>query len=188
MAKRVPNEIFSFEGDTFLCVESPKHGRFLALIDSEHAERIGKHIWCLATSNRCLSRDSFYFQTHIRNADGSRGALSLHRLVMNVPNSNEVDHANHNYLDLRQSELRTATRAENQRNQLKTHGVSKYKGVYLNKREVKWVGQIRCDGKRIHLGCFPFTEQGEIDAAKAYDRKAIELFSDFARLNFKPTP
>ncbi len=44
----------------------------------------------------------------------------------------------------------------------------------------KWQATIQCDGKSYALGYF----ENEIDAAKAYDEKAAELFADFAHLNF----
>lgn len=45
----------------------------------------------------------------------------------------------------------------------------------------KWQARICQNDKLIYLGYF----DNEIEAAKAYDRKAIELFGDFAYLNFE---
>ena len=55
-----------------------------------------------------------------------------------------------------------------------------YYGVSFNKTANKWTAQIRYNGQRIHLGYFT----NESDATRAYDRKAIELFGVFAKLNF----
>ena len=42
--------------------------------------------------------------------------------------------------------------------------------------------------KRIYLGVFPLTPEGEIEAAKMYDRKAIEIQGEYACLNFPVHP
>ena len=57
-------------------------------------------------------------------------------------------------------------------------GTSVYRGV--SKYEGKWRAQIRCDGPQEFLGYF----DTEIDAAKAYDRRARVLHGPYAKLNF----
>ncbi|ASN71810.1 putative homing endonuclease [uncultured Caudovirales phage] len=56
----------------------------------------------------------------------------------------------------------------------------KYKGTSWLKRDKCWVAIILNDSKPITLGYF----DNEIEAARAYDQKAIELFGDKAILNF----
>lgn len=55
---------------------------------------------------------------------------------------------------------------------------SKYRGV--NKKRNSFVAQICKNQNRIYIGSFKVEE----DAAKAYDKKALELFGDKAILNF----
>src|SRR5574343_1382782 len=57
-------------------------------------------------------------------------------------------------------------------------GSSKYRGVFKNRD--KWVAQISRKGYQKYLGTFAT----EIEAARAYDAKARELFGDAAPLNF----
>jgi AP2-like factor, euAP2 lineage len=54
---------------------------------------------------------------------------------------------------------------------------SNYKGV--NKRKNSWISGIYQNGKRIHIGSF----KTEIEAAKAYNEKAIQLFGEYVKLN-----
>lgn len=61
----------------------------------------------------------------------------------------------------------------------KRNGVSKYVGVY--KKRNKWTAEITHNYQKYRLGTF----QSEIEAAKAYDRKAIELFGENARVNVR---
>ncbi|WP_010243847.1 AP2 domain-containing protein [Acetivibrio cellulolyticus] len=58
---------------------------------------------------------------------------------------------------------------------------SKYVGVSFNRRINRWTAQITYNYKMYHLGRF----DDEIKAAKAYDKKALELFGEKAKLNFK---
>lgn len=105
----------------------------------------------------------------------------MHREIMDVPKHLVCDHINHNGLDNRKNNLRTCTRQQNTHNQKpRKKGTSKYKGVDWNKRQKKWRARIYYRGKCHYLGYF----NNEIDAALTYDKKAKELFGEFACLNF----
>jgi hypothetical protein len=92
-----------------------------------------------------------------------------------------IDHINHNVLDNRSCNLRMCTNAENRRNSQKPKtNTSGYKGVFYRKTKNDFVAGISFNKKTKHIGCF----LNAIDAAKAYDKKAKELFGEFACLNF----
>ena len=57
---------------------------------------------------------------------------------------------------------------------------SKFVGVCFDKLSGRWASYIYTEKKRIWLGRF----DNEIDAAKAYDKAAIELHGIFAKQNF----
>ena len=57
---------------------------------------------------------------------------------------------------------------------------SGYRGVSKHKRNGTWVSAICINRKTIYLGSF----STEVEAAKAYDKKALELLGDRAKLNF----
>lgn len=60
---------------------------------------------------------------------------------------------------------------------------SKYRGVTWSRRSNKWKAGIEKSSKAIHLGYFI----NEIDAAQAYNTKAVELFGNKAKLNIIET-
>ena len=92
-----------------------------------------------------------------------------------------VDHKDGNKGNNCRSNLRVCTREENQRNTHKQNGsVSRYKGVAYDKRYDKWVGRCWYEGRDHFLGYY----DDEVEAARAYDRAAVERLSEFARLNF----
>ena len=107
--------------------------------------------------------------------------VRMHRLIIGAPDGLLVDHRDGNGLNNRRSNLRLATTAQNTRNSCGRGGASGFKGVYRAcNGSPSWVGSIKADGKRIHLGSFPT----EAEAARAYDAAALRLFGEFARLNF----
>jgi hypothetical protein len=109
-----------------------------------------------------------------------RSMVYLHREIMRFPKTREVDHVNGNRLDNRKINLRTCTHAENRRNnRLQKNNRSGYIGVNWVKRAGKWRAEIQHNYKSIHVGLF----DNRLDAAKARDKKAKELWGEHASLN-----
>lgn len=93
---------------------------------------------------------------------------------------NQIDHINGVTGDNSLVNLRTYTGSENIRNSTKRcDNTSGYKGVHWDKEKRKWRTQIGHGRKIIHLGRYKDIK----DAAMAYNKKAVELFGEFARLN-----
>ena len=128
-----------------------------------------------------------YLITNNRNPI-SKKTLMMHRLIMNANSDQIIDHIDGNGLNNKKENLRFVTKSENSQNKKrKSTSSSKYKGVYYaatekNNLKKPWRAYIKDSksNKKITLGHF-LTEE---EAAKAYDQKAIELFGEFARLNF----
>jgi hypothetical protein len=149
-------------------------GKF-AIVDADDYERLSKHKWCA-----CKKRHTFYAY---RRTQGKK--ISMHRVIVNAPRGLVVDHKNRSGLNNRKSNLRPCTIAQNNRNSGPHHNAtSKYKGVLWNKAARKWQARIRPNRRQIHLGFFT----DEIEAAIAYDRKAEQVFGEFAYLNFPQLP
>ena len=94
---------------------------------------------------------------------------------------NFVDHIDGDRSNNKIENLRECSKRDNNCNRgAQSNGKSGYKGVSKIKGKQKWESYISKDGKKSHLGRFNSPE----DAAIAYDKKAIELHSDFAYTNF----
>jgi hypothetical protein len=104
----------------------------------------------------------------------------MHRIVMNAKDDEIIDHINNKKDDNRNCNLRIASFGLNTHNKSKSKNASsKYFGVCFDKKERKWKSQISYNGKNYNLGCF----KEEIDAAKAYNKKAIFYYKENANLN-----
>jgi len=107
--------------------------------------------------------------------------ITMHREIMVPLDWYVVDHIDGDGLNNRRSNLRICTRQQNYCNRAKAPGCSSiYKGVHLHIKTGKYLVSIRFQGERTYLGSF----DDEIEAARAYDRKAVELFGQYAWLNF----
>lgn len=88
-----------------------------------------------------------------------------------------IDHKDRNGTNNVWSNLREATRSQNQGNRTRNkNNTSGYKGVW--KLKDRWRAMIWYRGKGIHIGVFDTIEE----AAVAYKVRAIELFGEFAHV------
>jgi len=122
-----------------------------------------------------------FYASGQRTIDGKREEVYLHRLLMNPPDGMVVDHRNGDGLDCRRENMRVCTQQQNTHNRSKKRASKNpYLGVYKLKVGLQWHARIRHNKTSIYLGYFPTPEE----AARAYDRKALELRGEYARLNF----
>jgi hypothetical protein len=126
--------------------------------------------------------------SHYENGKRRYGCVYLHREITGASSGEVVDHINRNPLDNRRCNLRLCTQSQNLRNSggyktIARNGrmrVSQYKGVgRADSKKNPWSARITVDGEDRRLGVFPT----ELDAARAYDAAAREIFGEFARLN-----
>lgn len=88
---------------------------------------------------------------------------------------NELDHQNDTNDDNRISNLRECTRTQNNYNSECSWSQSGLKGVYLDKRSLKWRSQIQCGGKKTFLGVFDTPEEAHEAYIEAYKVVAGEF-------------
>jgi hypothetical protein len=90
-----------------------------------------------------------------------------------------LDHIDGDRANNRIANLREATKSQNSANRgaASTKKSSVFKGIYFDKRSLRWRAIIGAYGQRIELGRFA-TEQ---EAVAAYDQAAAREFGSFAR-------
>lgn len=158
-------------------ISSPKYGYKVELFDDEDEALFLAYNWYIYSTPR---HNSFYVVTGMR-----KNYHRFHRLIMKAQKGEIVDHINGNALDNRRANLRITNASGNNKNATKRRNArtSKFKGVHeIKKRKVSgicWLAQIQCNKRKISLGGF----LTEIEAAKAYNKAAIKLFGEFAKLN-----
>lgn len=161
-----------------ILIKSEAFGDKEVLVDDEDFEYLMRWKWHLQKG-----RNTFYCcrHGHDRKIGNKLPNVWLHREVLGLPNDveNPVDHIDHNGLNCQKYNLRISTRSKNAANR-KGYGSSKYLGVGYDISVRRWRVSIQHNKKRSHIGCF----KDEIEAAKAYDKKAKELHGEFANLNF----
>lgn len=136
------------------------------LVDKEALKLVKDYTWCTTGTGYAMSRSL-------------GNAVLMHRLLAGASRGDYVDHINGDALDNRRQNLRLCSKQQNEFNtKIRTDNTTGYRGVCKGRRG-KFRAYIVKDGHQFHLGEF----EKAVDAAKAYNEKAAELFGEFARLN-----
>lgn len=145
-------------------------------MDDEDYEWLNQWKW-----HAIFSDDSnTYYAKRTDRTNGKQRSILMHREIVKTPIELFTDHKDHNGLNNQKYNLRVCVRQKNNWNKrIQSNNTSGYKGVSWNKPMKKWQAYIRKDYRKLSLGYFDSLE----DAAKEYDKKAIEYFGEFAETN-----
>jgi hypothetical protein len=143
----------------------------VAIVDDELYEYLSQWKWF-------YHKNGYAMRSYREN--GKYKKERMHRSVLRAPDGYDVDHINGDKLDNRKSNLRSATRSQNNYNKsVQRNTTSGFKGVSWSKQRNKWRSRIFVDKREMHLGFFEY----KIDAAMAYNEAALKYHASFANLN-----
>ena len=139
---------------------------FAALVSPEDFERVSSLKWYSQIRRPGLGPYAVRFE--------GRKPIYMHRFILAAPRGLDVDHVDGDGLNNVRSNIRVASRSQNNGNTSARRG-RQYKGAY---KRLGYTYSARIQGR--HIGNFPTEEQ----AARAYDSEALKIWGEFARLNF----
>lgn len=148
----------------------------MALVDPDDAPVVRSFKWSLHSKG--------YATAHERPP--SRRVIYMHRLLLAPSPGMLVDHVDGDKLNNRRDNLRLATPRQNMQNQVRPARKRLFKGVYKPSTGRGWAAQISLPksgpgpGRAVSLGRYETAEM----AARAYDAAALQLYGEFAALNF----
>ena len=177
LSRRYPKRRIVVEGDIAYV---PLSKGAVAIIDAKFAEAVQETCsWILHSKGYAWGR--------CEGGERKMRARFLHHFIWKLEHGkfpeDELDHRDHNRLDCRLSNLRLASHAQNMANlPYRVSRMTGYKGV----RRVgkKFGAEVTKDGKRYWLGVHVTAES----AARTYDAMAMQLFGEFASINFPDEP
>ena len=102
--------------------------------------------------------------------------LLMHRVVMRAKTGQVIDHRDGNGLNNQKSNLRFCTQRQNSANK-RIKPANEYRGISWHKKNKGWEVRV---GKK-----YQGMRKDKIVAAQLYDRKAKEIYGEYAVLNFK---
>jgi len=153
----------------------------VTMVNDEDFEYLNQWKWCATKKS-----NSYYATTRSKKTlkFKDKNMILIHQIILERmlghKNFEMVDHIDGDGLNNQRSNLRPATYQENNMNRLKGENKSSvYKGVYKHSKCSGYISQIILNRYNIYLGYFNTEEE----AAEAYNKKAIELFGEYAKLN-----
>lgn len=149
---------------------------FVALVDDADFEFLTRQKW-----HAIRVKEKWYAQGS-RVVRGRATTILMHRLIMGSPLGLEIDHRDNDGLNNQRGNLRICTSSDNKKNLFKTRNRFGYKGVRFcsgHLRTKPFQARIGTRQNRCSLGFFETAKE----AAEAYNRKAVELYGEFAKLN-----
>ena len=164
-------------------------GKYFAMVDDDLFEEVNKYDWTYANHG------------YARN---SKMKIQLHRFIWtlkygDIPEGFDIEHWDENKLNCQISNLRLATRSENNCNKTKQkNNKSGVKGISKEKRKKKrkdgsihtwecWHAEISKDRRKKtekrYQKRFPFTDEGFEQAKEWIKQKSLELHGEFSIYN-----
>lgn len=158
-----------------------KGGKYM-IVDDEDYPVLVRFIWRLDENNKPITQLT-------RNDGYTPTPVSIVKFLIKSKPKNAVHFISNNYLDCRKSnlELRTNTELVHKTEKVMIRGgklcTSKYKGVYFDNTTKKWfaVTTKTINGKKKRFTTY--RGHSEKEAAKAYNKKARELYGEWAYQN-----
>jgi len=139
-----------------------------AYVDAADYEWLSQYHWSLFSGGYAARRD--------KNGKW----ILMHREIMQATDEMVVDHADGNKANNCRFNLRVCTPDQNRHNQARrSDSTSGFKGVSYRANRRKYSAKFTYNGHQFWLGYF----DDAVEAARAYDRKAVECCGPFARVN-----
>lgn len=146
------------------------------MVDDDIYELYGGVKWQAVKSG---SQRGLYYAVRTTTAGqaGKYVVQLLHRLILGAPKGMLADHIDGNTLDCRRQNLRLVNAQQSQQNRSKNKKHNLPKGIRIIRG--KFHARIRTNKQEYSLGSYEKLE----DAVRAYNKKAKELFGEYAGLS-----
>ncbi len=153
----------------------------MALVDDEDFEKVSQFKW-FAIYNK--KTNAFSAGKKIRGLDNKKRIIYMHQFIMgsHLKGTNySVNHIDSNLLNNQKINLRVCNSSQRSANKTinSKNNTSGYKGVSFDKSRSKYIAVIQIKSKKLTIGRFHSLSE----AALAYNKKAIEVFGEFASIN-----
>jgi hypothetical protein len=148
---------------------------FFARVSPHRYDTLAQFTWSSDIRVQSDGTEKVYAICALPRHNGRMRKAYMHRMIAQEPPAT-VDHRDGDGLNNTDGNLLVVRNgALNQHNRLH---LNRYRGVYLHRGRYR--AQISIGNRDYHLGMF----DTQIDAAKAYDARAREVYGPFAMLNF----